>query len=211
MKIALSSVRWLVAAVVLGVCVAASGQATNSAKKVLHPDGTYSESVSDVEKGELRESTFDARGVLLTKRIVLLNERGQPVQGMIYDGRDDLVGSVRFAYDDLGRMQEEISLNAQGQIFRRKIQGYDATGKPLATKIVDYSQNAPKIATGSINFKNMVPPPNQGGAPATATPTAMPQGPKQPGQAAPVQSVSPRNKPTEEKKKRGVFDFLKKG
>ena len=114
---------------------------------MLHPDGTYSESVSDVEKGELRESTFDARGVLLTKRIVLLNERGQPVQGMIYDGRDELVGSVRFAYDDLGRMQEEISLNAQ--IFRRKIQGYDATGKPLATKIVDYSQNAPKIATGS--------------------------------------------------------------
>ena len=165
MKIALSSVRWLVAAVALGVCVAASGQATNSAKKVLHPDGTYSESVSDVEKGELRESTFDARGVLLTKRIVLLNERGQPVQGMIYDGKDDLVGSVRFAYDDLGRMQEEISLNAQGQVFRRKIQGYDQSGKPLSTKIVDYAQNAPKISTGSINFTNKVPGPNQGGRP----------------------------------------------
>jgi hypothetical protein len=208
MKIVLSSVRWLVTVVALGACMDVSGQTTNSAKKVLHPDGTCSESVSDVEKGELRESTFDARGVLLTKRIVLLNERGLPVQGMIYDGKDDLVGSVRFAYDDLGRMQEEISLNAQGQVFRRKIQGYDASGKPLTTKIVDYSQNAPKISAGSINFTNKVP--TQGGAPgSTATPTAMPQGPKQPGQAAPVQSVSPR-KATEEKKKRGVFDFLKK-
>jgi hypothetical protein len=200
-----------VAAVALMACVDASGQASNTAKKVLHQDGTMTESVSDVEKGELRESTFDARGVLLTKRIVLLNERGLPVQGMIYDGRDALVGSVRFAYDDLGRMQEEISLNAQGQVFRRKIQGYDASGKPLTTKIVDYNQNAPQVSSGSINFTNKVPNPNQGGTAAPAV-NAEPQGPKQPGQAAPVQSVSPRSKPkTEEKKKKGLFDFLKKG
>ena len=210
MRISLSSVRWLVAAAALMACVDASGQASNTSKKVLHPDGTTTESVSDVEKGELRESTFDARGVLLTKRIVLLNERGLPVQGMIYDGRDALVGSVRFAYDDLGRMQEEISLNAQGQVFRRKIQGYDASGKPLTTKIVDYNQNAPQVSAGSINFTNKVPNPNQGGT-AGAAGNAEAQGPKQPGQATAVQSVSPHSKPkTEEKKKKGLFDFLKK-
>src|SRR4051812_20605642 len=162
MRIPTPLLQCLLAGLALAACLDASGQASNTAKKVLHPDGTMTESVSDVEKGELRESTFDARGVLLTKRIVLLNERGLPVQGMIYDGRDALVGSVRFAYDDLGRMLEEISLNAEGQPFRRKIQSYDASGKPLATKIVEYSQNAPKIAGGSINFTTKVPGPNQG-------------------------------------------------
>src|SRR3954453_13662933 len=135
-KSSVSAVSWLVAAFALVAVLDAQGQATNSSKKVLHTDGTVTESVSDVEKGELRESTFDARGVLLSKRIVLLNDRGLPVQGMIYTGNDQLVGSVRFAYDDLGRVKEEISLNAQGQIFRRKIQEYDAAGKPMNTKIL---------------------------------------------------------------------------
>jgi hypothetical protein len=187
--------------------MAAQGQATNSAKKVLHADGTITESVSDVEKGELRESTFDARGVLLSKRVVLLNDRGLPVQGMIYGGSDELVGSVKFAYDDLGRLLEEISLNAQGQVFRRKIQSYDASGKPLPTKIVDYSQNAPKIATNTINFTNRAPSPNQGAAPAPAAGGA----PKQPGEAPQIQKVSPRGSSAKpEEKKRGLFDFFKK-
>src|SRR5688572_15098351 len=125
-KFSLSAVAWLVAALALLPGSGASGQAGNSAKKVLHNDGTVTESVSDIEKGELRETTFDSRGVLLSKRIVLLNDRAQPVQGMIYGGKDELVGSVRFAYDDLGRMLEEISLNSQGEVFRRKIHTYDA-------------------------------------------------------------------------------------
>jgi YD repeat-containing protein len=198
---------WLVAAFVLAACLDASAQTANTAKRVEHKDGTVTMSVSDVEKGELRESTFDGRGVLLTQRIVLLNERGQPVQGVIYNGRDELVGSVRFAYDDLGRVTEEISLNSQGQPFRRKIQQYDLSGKPLTTKIVDYSQNAPSIATNSINFTNVVPPPNAG---AAANPAGA-QAPKQPGEAPQIQTVSPRSKANKtEEKKRGFFDFLKK-
>ena len=197
--------RWLVAVVATAACLGASGQGTNSAKKVLHLDGTVTESVSDLSKAELRESTFDSRGVLLSKRIVLLNESGLPVQGVIYNGKDEMVGKVQFFYDDLGRVSEERSLNAQGQVFRRKFQAYDQSGKPLPEKIVDYSGNAPKIQSNTINFTNIVPPPGQNG---TATPSGVQQ-PLQPGQTPQIQTVSPRNKPAD-KKKKGFFDFLKK-
>lgn len=193
------ALRWLVIASALVACLGVAGQATNTAKKVLHMDGTVTEAVSDMSKGELRESTFDSRGVLLSKRVVLLNEHGLPVQGVIYSGRDELVGKVEFAYDDLGRLKEEISFNAQGQVFRRKIQLYDKGGKPLPTKIVDYSANAPKIESNTIDFTKVVPPPaGQGGA---AVPVD-PQQPKQPGQAPQIQTVSPVKpsaKPPEQK------------
>jgi hypothetical protein len=186
-----SSVCWLAAAFALLACVDAHGQATNTAKKVLHADGTVTESVSDSAKGELRESTFDARGVLLSKRIVLLNERGLPVQGVIYDGKDAMVGSVRFVYDALGRMQEEISLNAQGQVFRRRIQQYDQSGKPLPVKIVEYAANTPASGASKIDFTGVTP------APGTAA--AAPQAPKQPGETPQIQTVNPRAKPEEKK------------
>ena len=185
--------RGLVTALALGLCLHASAQ-SNFSKKVLHTDNTTTESWSDVDRGELRESTFDSRGVLMSKRVVLLNEQGQPVQGIIYNGRDQMVGSVQFAYDDLGRMKEEISLNAQGQIFRRKIQGYDQTGQPLASTVFDYSGNAPPMSTASVNFTKR-PGAGQGAAPAAA----QPEQPKLPGQAPQIEKVSPNSKPEEKK------------
>jgi hypothetical protein len=208
-KCLLSAVAWLVAVLALMSGPIAWGQAGNSAKTVLHDDGTVTESVSDLEKGEMRETTYDSRKVVVSKRIVLLNDRGQPVQGMIYGGRDDLVGSVRFAYDDLGRMLEEISLNSQGEVFRRKIHTYDAAGNPLPTKIVDYSKNAPQIASNTINFTNTTAARGQAVAPTQAQAPAAGSAPKQPGEAPQIQKVSPRGKP-EEKKKRGLFDIFKK-
>lgn len=201
--------RRLVAVAATAACLGASGQVGNSAKRILHNDGTVTESVSDLAKGELREAiyqppfTSDGRGVLQSRRVVLLNEGGQPVQGVIYGGNDEMVGRVEFIYDDLGRLSEERNLNAQGQVFRRKFQSYEQSGKALPEKIVDYPAYAPKVQGAKINFTNVVPPPGQNGAAS--------QQPSQPGQTPQIQTVSPRNKPkTDEKKKKGFFDFLKK-
>jgi hypothetical protein len=53
------------------------GEESIFAKKVLHPDGTTTESVRDVKKAEMRESTFDARGALLSERIVAPSKAGK--------------------------------------------------------------------------------------------------------------------------------------
>lgn len=208
MRIAICSSRgsrcWAVAlATVLLTAWDASGQATNFAKKILHTDGTVTESTSDLTKGELRESTFDSRGVLLSKRIVLLNEHGLPVQGVIYGGNDELLGRVQFVYDDLGRLSEERSLNSQGQVFRRKFQLYDQAGKALPAKIVDYAANAPKVASNNINFTT-----GPSGQAAPVAPSAAGAQPRLPGQAPQIQSVSPRSgtsKPPEPKERKSFF------
>ena len=196
----------LAAALALSAAGGLCAQSGNFAKKVLHEDGTVSESVSDLTKGELRESTFDSRGVLLSKRIVLLNEHGLPVQGVIYGGNDEVLGRVQFIYDDLGRPVEERSLNAQGQVFRRKFTLYDQGGRPLPAKIVDYAGNAPKVASNNINFTKIVPPPGQGGAPASSGA----QGPKQPGQPPQIQTVSPRSGNTQPVEKKKSWNPFKK-
>ncbi|MFZ4765079.1 MAG: hypothetical protein ACOYMN_08995 [Roseimicrobium sp.] len=215
------SFLWLVVGGTLVLAGDLSAQQTpNYAKKILHDDGTSTESVSDTAKRELRETTYDPRGVAIMKRIVLLNESGLPVQGVIYDGSDNLAGRVQFWYDDLGRPKEERSLNAQAQVFRRKFFLYDATGAPLPAKVVDYAENAPRIRSASVNFTNV---PSRGRSAPSST------GTKLPGAAPQIQTVSPRtgaglpmtpnaNVPTAptsepkepEKKKRGLFDFLKR-
>lgn len=49
-------------------------------KKILYPDGTSTEFANNVEKGEVRESKFDARGVLLSEKTVPAPKaRGEPI------------------------------------------------------------------------------------------------------------------------------------
>ncbi len=166
------------------------------ATATLHTDGTRSEAVKDVIKREMTETTYDSRGIVISKKIFLLNEAGDPMQGVIYDGADNLIARVQFFFDDLGRVIEERCVNPQGEIFRRVIRQYDANGKSLAPKAYDYAVNAPNMKPGRINFTNLVPPPDGGGA-ATSNQV------QQPGDAPKIMTVSPRStapaKPAEQK------------
>jgi hypothetical protein len=161
---------------------------TVSARAILHTDGTRTESVKDVIKREMKDTTYDARGVVIATKIFLLNDNGEPVQGVIRDGADNLIARVQFFFDDLGRVIEERCVNTQNEIFRRVIHQYDPNGRPLPVKSFDYEVNAPSMRAGKINFTNIVPPPDGNGTAAPA-PSGQPQ---QPGQAPQIQTVSPR-------------------
>lgn len=182
----------LVSALLLVVATAGAQQITTttvSARKILHTDGTSTESVKDVVKREMKDTTYDARGVVIATKIFLLNDNGEPVQGVIRDGADNLIARVQFFFDDLGRVIEERCVNTQNEIFRRVIHQYDSNGRPLPVKSFDYAVNAPSMKAGRINFTTVVPPPDQGGTAASAQP-------QQPGQAPQIQTVSPRSSPT---------------
>jgi hypothetical protein len=60
-------------------------KASAISKKVLHPDGTTTESASDGEKGEVLESTFDARGNLLSKKTVPASEANASTRKPIFN------------------------------------------------------------------------------------------------------------------------------
>ena len=119
---------------------------------MLHPDGTRTESVKDVTKHEITEIIYDARDVVISKKMFLLNENGDATQGVIYDGAGNPIARVQFFFDDLGRMIEERLSNMQGEVFRRVIQPYDASGQPRKQLAYNYNVKAPTMRPATIDY-----------------------------------------------------------
>lgn len=155
------------------------------AKGILHDDGTRTDSVKDIQKRETAETTYDSRNVVIAKKVFMLNENGDPIQGIIYDGAGNLIARVQFFFDDLGRITEERCLNPQGEIFRRVIRQYDPSGKPLPPKAFDFNVKSPTMKPSVMDFTKVVPGPDQ-------TPGAVANEPKQPGQKPKISTASPR-------------------
>lgn len=226
-------VLWLAALTMTSLMPSVYGQnkglAQQHAKAVLHDDGTRSESVKDNNKREISETTYDARGIAVSKKIFLLNNNGEATQGVIYDGAGNVIAKVQFYFDDLGRPIEERCVNMQGQIFRRVIRQYDPAGNPLQPQAFDYAVNAPGMRAAPIDFTRTTP------NAATAN-NATANVAQQPGQSGQIMSVSassgqvtsttpavaPQNgtyssagqqmpqqqaAPQQEKKKKGFFNF----
>ncbi|HEY2573769.1 MAG TPA: hypothetical protein VGH65_06860, partial [Verrucomicrobiaceae bacterium] len=67
-----------------------------SSTSTLHTDGTRTDSVKDLFKHEMTETTYDARKIVIAKKKFLLGENGDPTQGTIYDGADNVIARVQF-------------------------------------------------------------------------------------------------------------------
>ena len=146
----------------IGLCHTASGDvpASVQARTVYHGNGTRTESTQDPTLHEQREFTYDQHNVLISKKIYLLNEKGQTIQGNVYDGRDVLKARASFLFDDFGRMIEQRMSNLQGEVYQSILFTYDAKGNPLPPKSRTYSTNSPDMKSSVIDFTR------QGDAPA---------------------------------------------
>jgi hypothetical protein len=141
------------------------------AKSTYHPDNSHSETIVDKTTNELIESTYNAGGALVAKKHYLLNERGLPTQGHIYDGRGNLVARSQVYFDAYGRATQMRSFNLSGQCYQQVIYEYDAQGAAKKPKVVNVDPRAaPSIRPGVIDFTNPAAPgmvmPQQQGAPA---------------------------------------------
>lgn len=160
------------------------------AKSTYHPDNSHSETVVDKTTNELIESTYNAGGALVAKKHYLLNERGLPTQGHIYDGRGNLVARSQVYFDAYGRAQEMRSFNLNGLCYQQVIYEYDNQGNAKKPKVVNVNPTAaPSIKPGMIDFTQSTMPPGQ----------PMPQQ-----QAVPVQTSQPKAEP----QKKGFFKRL---
>jgi hypothetical protein len=154
------------------------------ARTTLHDDGTKTESVRDPNKHELTETIYNARGVVIGRKIFLLGAAGDPVQGVIKDGMDHVIANAQFFYDDLGRLIEERCSNTQGEIFQRTIHKYDHSGRALPAEVHNYQVRAANMRPAKIDF-------TQGPAARNpASSVAVPQ-PVQPGSGPRIHTVSP--------------------
>jgi len=139
-------------------CLAFPGRAsaqsgiTMKATSTYHDDKSHTESVRDVNKRQLTETSYNNAGLVLTKSVLVLNDAGLPSQGLIYDGLDNVVGRCQFYFDEFGRTIEQRKSNLQGLVYERIIQGYDASGQPKEPKLITYLQNSPHMKTSTIDF-----------------------------------------------------------
>lgn len=164
------------------------------AKSTYHPDNSHSETIVDKTTNELTEATYNAGGALVSKKHYLLNERGLPTQGHIYDGRGNLVARSQVYFDEFGRAKEMRSFNLQGQCYQQVIYEYGADGKAKPPKVINVNPNAaPSIKPGVIDFTQSTPAPGQ---------YAQPQG--VPGQ----QQAQPQAAALEPPKKKSFFGRL---
>jgi hypothetical protein len=159
-------------------------------KKVLHDDGTQTESVKDMNKGEIVETTFDSRGTPISKKTFQVNRNGDPIQGLIHDGAGNLIAKVMFGFDDLGRLKEERCVNTRGEVFRRVIHQYDAAGQRLRPLAYDFAVNAPHMKTATIDFTGRKRAPERV-MPGNAVASPVQGEVSQPGGQPQIMSVSP--------------------
>ena len=138
------------------ICGAGAEDNSNviNARTVYHTDGTRTESIRDPSLHEQREFTYDKNSVMISKKIFLLNEKGQTVQGNIYDGRDVLKARAQFLFDELGRMSEERLSTLQGEVYQRIMFSYDAQGNELPPKSQTYNVQAPDMKAAVVDFTN---------------------------------------------------------
>jgi len=130
------------------------------AKSTYLPDNSHSETILDKSTNELTEATYSAAGALISKKHYLLNERGLPTQGHIYDGRGNLVARSQVYFDEYGRAKEMRSFNLQGQCYQQIIYEYGSDGKPKQPKVVNVDPRAaPSIKPGVIDFTQNTAPP----------------------------------------------------
>ncbi len=142
-----------------------------TARSTYHPDHSHSESVVDKTTNELTEATYSAAGALISKKHYLLNERGLPTQGHIYDGRGNLVARSQVYFDEFGRAKEMRSFNLSGQCFQQVIYEYAADGKAKPPKVINVNPSAaPSIRPGVIDFTQGAAVPGQALPPAAEPP-----------------------------------------
>jgi hypothetical protein len=123
------------------------------ARTVYHTDGTYTESMQDPVTREQREVTYNAQKVKIAERVYLLNERGIPMQGNVYDGRGQLRSRVQVLFDQFDRQTEQRMMNLNGEVYQQILFQYDAKGTQLPPKVINHSNvSSPDMKPASIDL-----------------------------------------------------------
>lgn len=149
---------------------------SSNARTVYHANGTYTESVQDLAMREQSEWTYSEQKVLIARKKYLLNEQGLPLQGNIYDGKDELKARAQFLYDEFGRLAEQRMYNLLGEVYQTIKFPFDANGKALPPKSQTFNVRTPDMKAGVIDFTQQPQAPNrldrtQGGVATQPMPT----------------------------------------
>lgn len=205
-RAAVLGLSWLLLA---AVCCPLQAALRTVARTVYHPDKSRTESTTNPETRELAETTYSAENAVILKKVFMLNEKGDPLQGNIYDGRGNLVARCQCLYDETGRRKEDRMINMKGEVFQQVLYEYDSAGKALKPKVINLGGQSPTFKPAPIDFTK-----SGAGAPA-GTPAPQPQGSRFDPVPLPagaensgIKEVAPVAPPTEQQPKTNFFKRL---
>lgn len=181
------------------------------ARSHYYEDNSHTDIVLDMNVHEMEERTYDAHGALQMRKHYLVNDLGQPTQGNVYDGRNNLVARSRIVFDEFNRIKEMQTANLQGEVFQQIIYTYDVSGKAGKPKVVNYNTKTPTFKPATVDFTKMMPPPGQeqstpvqGGQPMTQPIPNFQQG-NAVQQGAPIYAPGAEPAKQEEPKKKSIW------
>jgi hypothetical protein len=151
----------LLAAAARAANPAPSGKSGVMARSHYYDDNSHTDTVLDMNVHEMEERTYDAHGALQMRKHYLVNDLGQPTQGNVYDGRNNLVARSRIIFDEFNRIKEMQTANLQGEVFQQIIYNYDANGKSGKPKVINYNTKTPTFRPATMDFTKVMPPPGE--------------------------------------------------
>ncbi len=119
-------------------------QVHHLARSIRHSDESFTQTNIEIGANFATQETKSKNGVLLLKRDISFDARGNPKEVLMYDGYKKFKYRGVLFYDQLGRFTEEQLFDAKGEALRRKIQEYDTKGQKLRLRTYDYVKNLPK-------------------------------------------------------------------
>jgi len=109
----------LLAVVLPGLAAAQQPQPDALSRIFKHNNGQRTETQKMGGSNQISEWVYDKNNVLCGGRLFSLNDKGQIIQGTIFDGKKNPVGSTQNSFDpQTGQMLKEELKNAQGQLIR---------------------------------------------------------------------------------------------
>jgi hypothetical protein len=105
---------------VAGVRAQATSPVEAYSRIYYHKDGTRTETRKDGDKKEIYEMTYNQNSVLKCKRIFVTDSKGRTRRGIIFDGKQNPLGTIEFGYDkNTDQLVEERQYNRKAQLVRR--------------------------------------------------------------------------------------------
>ena len=129
------------------------------ARKIMHYDDANEnlEGITVAKKNPvedtLEESTCSQHEIMITRRLFQMDSKGRIRNGLIFDGKKNLLGRTEYGFDKWDRIQQERLYTKQGKLVRALLYRYDTSGSPIKPIAYTFDPSDPsskKLATTDV-------------------------------------------------------------
>jgi hypothetical protein len=107
------------------------------ARKIMHYDDSNEnlEGITVAKKNPvedtLEETTYNQHEIMITRRMFQMDSKGRIRNGLIFDGKKNLLGRTEYGFDKWDRIQQERLYTKKGKLVRALLYRYDTSGSPI--------------------------------------------------------------------------------